>query len=259
MQKLILAVILLFSTLTIAQNNAIAPGEVLTFTASYNMSGLMTPIAQVKMETSAIKTSKATLLRLKCTAATFKKWDNFFKIRDIYESYVSPKSLTPYLYKRDINEGGYYKFMQYKFSHKSKTVKSIKRKKRGDGTIWEENKTVSIGSSTKDLVTTLYHLRTINFSKLSTGTTKSLVVIFDNKETKVNFTYLGTETIASAIGKKPCYKLSITINNSNILEGSGNNLLWLTADENKVPVLAKFKIPVGNGELNIKSATGLKH
>ena len=46
-------------------------------------------------------------------AATYSKWDNFFKINDLYESYVHPSSLKPYLYKRDISEGGYYKFMQY--------------------------------------------------------------------------------------------------------------------------------------------------
>jgi len=35
--------------------------------------------------------------------------------------------------------------------------------------------------------------------------------------------------------------------------------LWLTADENKIIVYGRFKIPVGNGELKIKSAQGLKN
>ena len=119
-----LSIILLFlSTLVInAQNTAIGTNEKLTYTASYNMSGILTDIAQVTMQTSSIKTSKATLLRLKCNAATYSKWDNFFKIRDLYESYVNPKTLTPYLYNRDINEGGYFKAMKYTFSHKNKTV-----------------------------------------------------------------------------------------------------------------------------------------
>ncbi len=259
MQRIILVLAILISSLTYSQNNAVGAGEKLTFTASYNMSGLMTDLAQVTMETSEVKTSKATLLRLKCTAATYSKWDNFFKIRDLYESYVSPKTLTPYLYKRDINEGGYYKFMQYKYSHKTGTVKSLKRKKRKDGTFWDENKNVSIGSATRDLVSTLYKLRTLDFSSYSIGTSKSFTVLFDNKENVVNFKYLGTETISTNIGKKTCYKLAISINNSNVLKGSNDNLLWLTADENKIPVYAKFKIAVGSGELKIKSATGLKN
>jgi len=71
--------------------------------------------------------------------------------------------------------------------------------------------------------------------------------------------YLGTETINTAIGKKSCYKLGISVTNSSVLKGSNDNLLWLTADSNKVPVFAKFKIAVGNGELKIKSASGLKN
>ena len=66
------------------------------------------------------------------------------------------------------------------------------------------------------------------------------------------------ETISTNIGKKECYKLAIS-SSENVLQGKNNNLLWLTADENKIIVYGKFKIPVGNGELKIKSAQGLKN
>ena len=249
----------LISLCSVAQNKTIAAGEKLVYTASYNMSGLLTDIAQVKMETSEVKTSKSTLMRLKCTATTFKKWDNFFKIRDLYESYVNPKTLTPYLYKRDISEGGYYKFMQYKYNHKAKLVKSLKRKKRKDGKTWDENKTVKINASTKDLVSTLYHIRNLDIHKASPGDSQNFTILFDNEETTITIKYIGKETISTKIGSKECYKLAISVKDSDVLKGNNANLLWLTADANKIPVYAKFKIPVGNGELKIVSATGLKH
>lgn len=247
--------LLLFTITLNAQNNAIAPGEKLTYTASYNMSGILTDLAEVTMEASTIKTSKATLLRLKCTAATYSKWDDFFKIRDLYESYVSPKSLTPYLYKRDINEGSYYKYMKYTFSHKTRSVKSQLKKKNN----YEETKTVTINSGTKDIVSTIYNLRVFDYSQMAIGEHKTFKILFDRKEIKGQITYLGTESLSTAIGKKECYKLAIGSNQTEVLEGKNNNFLWLTADENKIPVYGKFKIPVGNGELKIKSATGLKH
>ncbi|MCF7568138.1 DUF3108 domain-containing protein [Sabulilitoribacter arenilitoris] len=251
----IFAVILFISLNLNAQNNAVSPGEKLTYTAAYSMSGILTDIAEVVMETSSIKTSKATLLRLKCTAVTYSKWDNFFKIRDLYESYVSPKTLTPYLYKRDINEGNYYKFMKYSFSHKTNTVKSQLKKKNN----YEENKNVSINSGTKDIVSTLYKLRLFDYKSMPIGTKKSFTILFDRKEIKGQLTYLSKETINTAIGEKVCYKLAIGSNQTDVLKGKNNNFLWLTADENKIPVYGKFKIPVGNGELKIKSASGLKH
>jgi len=242
-----------------SQNKTIAAGEKLTFAASYNMSGLLNELAQVTMETSEVKTSKSTLLKLKCTATTYSKWDSFFKIRDLYESYVNPKTLTPYLYNRDISEGGHDKFMKYTFNHRTNTVASIMKKTRSNGTIWEEKKSFKIGASTRDLVTTLYHIRNLDIHKASVGDRQNFTVLFDTEENVVSIKLLGKETINTAIGRKECYKLAISINNSNILKGSNDNILWLTADDNKIPVYAKFKIAVGSGELKIKSATGLKY
>lgn len=259
MKHILLFISLLVLNFSSAQNTAIGTNEKLTFSALYNMSGLLTELAEVSMETSEVQTSSTTLLRLKCTAATYSKWDGFFKIRDLYESYVSPKSLTPYLYKRDIYEGGYEKFMQYKFQRKTNTIESIKRKKRGDGSTWEEKKNLKIGATTKDLVSTIYNIRNLDIHKAKPGDSQAFTVVFDNKEFTINVKYLNKETISTQIGSKECYKLAISINNSNVLKGNNDNLLWLTADANKIPVYAKFKIAVGTGELKIKSATGLKN
>lgn len=260
MKHILLVSIFIYGAMVLAQNNTIAVGEKLTFTAAYNMSGLMTEIAQVTMETGQVKTSNATLLHLKCTAATYTKWDGFFKIRDLYESYVSPTSLTPYLYKRDINEGNYYKFMQYTFSHKTNSVKSLMRKKNSKGETIDKTTSVKINAGTKDIVTTIYHIRNLDIHKATPGEVQNFKVIFDNEEMVISVKYVSKETINTAIGKKECYKLALSLKNKDILKGGTNdNLLYLTADANKIPVYAKFKIPVGNGELKIKSATGLKN
>ncbi len=254
---------LIFTTLTFAQSNvkAFQSGENLTFTASYNMSGLMTDLAEITMQTSEVKTSKSTLLKLKCTARTYSKWDNFFKIRDLYESYVNPKTLTPYLYQRDINEGGHYKFVKYKFNHKTKTVNSLRRQKSKnfESGFWDRNATIKISPGTKDLVTTIYNIRNLDIHKAAIGSTDSFTFLFDGKQTILKLTLLGIETINTNIGNKKCYKLAIHVNDSKALRGQNSNLLWLTADENKIPVYAKFKVAVGSGELKIQSATGLKN
>ncbi|WP_179346503.1 DUF3108 domain-containing protein [Winogradskyella ursingii] len=259
MKNFLIIFLAFFSSLAWAQNTTIANGEKLVYSASYNMSGLMTDIAQVTMETSEVKTSKNTLMRLKCSAATYSKMDNFFKIRDLYESYVHPKTLTPYLYKRDISEGGYYKFMQYTYDHKSNLVKSLKRKKKNNGEIWDENKSIKISTNTKDIVSTLYHIRNLDIDKANVGDQQNFIVLFDNKETIVTVQLIGKETLSTKIGNKLCYKLALSIKGSDVLKGNNANLLWLTADANKTPVYAKFKIPVGNGELKLISASGLKN
>lgn len=254
--------LLLFITLSMVsfgQNNAIGSNEKLVFTASYRMSGLLTDLAQVVMETSEIKTSSNTLIRLKCTGRTYSKWDHFFKINDLYESYVSPTNLKPYLFKKEINEGSYYKFMQYKYNYKTNSINSLTTKRRKDGTFWDVKKDLGLGPKTNDVVSTIYHIRNLDIHKAAIGSSDTFNILFDNKENVVTITLLGKEMISTKIGKKECYKLSISIANNDVLKGSNANLLWLTADDNKIPVYAKFKVAVGSGELRIQSATGLKH
>lgn len=244
-----------------AQNNSIGANEKLVFTASYNMSGLMTDLAQLTMETSEVSAGSGTLLRLKCRAQTFKKWDNFFKINDLYESYVNKNSLNPYLHKREINEGGYYKFKQYKYNRKAGTAEALLKKKvKGEqDKYWSKKENLKLSNNTFDIVATIYKIRNLDIYKASVGDSDTFKVLFDNQVTPVRITLLGKESLNTEIGMKECYKLGISIVGSDVLKGNNSNLLWLTADANKIPVYAKFKVAVGNGELRIRSASGLKN
>lgn len=251
MKKLLLALsLLLIFNVGFSQ---IKPNEKLVYAASYNMSGLLTHLAQVTMETELMKTSKSTFLHLSCQATTFSKWDTFFKIRDLYESFVNPTTLKPSLYKRSINEGGYTKTEKYLFKGDGKTVISTTKRKNKPETI----RTISVGNSTQDIVSIVYKLRTVDFQNFKSGQTKSFTIIFDEKEVPVVVKYMGKETVAAGnLGATACYKISISAQ-TNALKGKDKNLIWLTADEKKIPALIKFSIPVGTGQLALSNATGI--
>jgi hypothetical protein len=251
MRKFIFTIILILNICD--SYSQIKPNEKLIYTASYNMSGLMTQLAQVTMETETMKTSKNTFLHLSCQAATFSKWDSFFKIRDLYESYVNPTTLKPSLYKRSINEGGYTKTEKYIFKPDGKTIISTSKKKKKP----ETKKTFTVGTSTQDIVSIIYKLRTIDFQNYKTGQTKSFVIVFDEKEIPVLVKFMGNETVSAGnLGTKNCYKISISAK-TDALKGKDKNLIWLTADTKKIPALIKFSIPVGTGQLTLSNASGI--
>lgn len=240
-----------FFSLTTANSQSIKAGEKLVFAGSYNMSGLMTQLAQVTMSTENVTTAKNTYLHLSCELSTYSKWDSFFKIRDIYESYVNPGNLRPSLYKRSIDEGGYTKKEKYVF--KGNAVNSTVKKRNRP----ETKKTFTIGGSTQDVISLLYKVRTMDLSKFKVGQTQSLMIVFDEKQIPVTLKFMGKETVAAGnLGKKECYKLSIGAK-TDALKGTDKNLIWLTADDKKIPALLKFSIPVGTGQLTLTSATGI--
>lgn len=247
----ILSAVFVFSSFAPQKSQPIKSGEKLVFAGSYNMSGLMTQLAQVTMSTETVSTAKNAYLHLSCELSTYSKWDSFFKIRDIYESYVNPVTLKPSLYKRSIDEGGYTKKEKYVF--KGNTVNSTVKKRKKP----ETQKTFTIGGSTQDVISLLYKVRTMDFSKFKVGQTQSMMIVFDEKQIPVTLKYMGKETVnAGNLGKKECYKLSIGAK-TDALRGKDKNLIWLTADAKKVPTLLKFSIPVGTGQLVLTSATGI--
>jgi hypothetical protein len=247
----ITAVTLLFCSFKTENNIGITSGEKLVFVGSYNISGLMTQLAQVTLSTDMVSTSKNSYLHLNCELETYAKWDKFFKIRDLYESYVDPITLKPSLYKRSMDEGGWTKKEKYVF--KGNTVTSTAKKRNKPETVT----TFSIGSSTQDVVSVMYKLRTMDLAKMKTGQSQSFTIVFDEKQVPVTIKLLGTETVSAGnLGSKNCYKLSIGAK-TDVLKGKDKNLIYLTADAKKVPVLMKFSIPVGTGQLALTSATGI--
>ena len=251
MKKLLLLVLLGSQWLASAQKSSIPVGEQFTYTASYNMAGLMTQLAQVTLSTEMVSTSTKNLLHLSCEAATYSKWDSFFKIRDNYESYVDPVSLKPSLYKRDIFEGGYTKKEKYLFQKDGKSIASTVLKKKKQ----ETKATFAIKLGAQDIVSLIYKLRTIDFAHQTKQQITRFTAVFDEKELGVSVKYLGTERInAGVLGEKLCYKISIGAQTS-ALRGTDKNLIWLTADTQKVPGLIRFSIPVGTGQLLLTKMT----
>jgi len=233
-----------------AVSSQINPNEKLVYSGSYKMSGLMTQLAQVTIQNELVKTSKKSFLHCSWELATFSKWDTFFKIRDLYESYVDPTTLQPSLYKRNIFEGGYAKTEKYIYAADRRTINSTSQRPKKA----EEKKTFTVGSNSMDLVSSIYKLRKIDFSKFKVGQTSSFVIIFDEKEYPATIKYMGKETVSAGnLGKKECFKLSIAAK-TNKLKGKDQNLIWITTDAKRIPALIEFSIPVGVGQIALLTA-----
>ena len=255
-KSLVILLITFSSNGVIAQDlssKSFKSGEKLTYQASYNMSGMLSTLAQVNMETSTVRTKKRAFLRLKCTARTFKKWDNFFKMRDLYEAYITPHSATPVLYKRDTNENG--TIRKEKYIYKGTNIKATYVR----GQSGEKKANFSVPAGTRDVVSTIYYLRNLPIAGAKKGDMKEFKIVFDRKIKRVSLKFLGKETKQTVLGKKECYKIAVSLKNDKLLKGNEKNIIWLTADKNKVPVLISFSIPVGSGELKLTGAQNLKY
>ena len=233
--------------------NPFQAGEILTFKGFYYMSSLWADLAEVKIEVSDYVTEGRSLYSIRATASTYSNYDSFFKIRDLYQTWVDKNGIKPYIFVRNVDEGGYKFNMKYVI--KRGTLQARLDFTRNDIT---RTSIISITDNTQDLVSILYYVRTLDFEKMSLNKIISIPTIIDEKVENVIITYRGKENVKTELfGTISCYKLGVTANNKGLVNKESNNI-WLTANKNKIPVQVKAEIPVGSVQLRLTDAKGIK-
>ena len=175
----------------------------------------------------------------------------FFKVEDYYSSYFEIEKVQPKLFKRNIYEGGYTKNLEVSFDSEKKeaTVNNIKK-----GT----TDIVSTKNNVQDLISSLYYLRK-NFStgEIKEGDFFTINMFYDSKNRELALKYLGKEIIRTKYGKIECLKLMPATNRSRIFKGEGSITIWLTNDENKIPIRVQANLLVGSIKADLDNYSGI--
>ena len=115
-------------------------------------------------------------------------FDNFFRVRDRYESYIDTASLLPYKFIRDIDEGGYKKYNNVTFNQVENTAVST-------------TGVYNITDCIQDVVSAVYYARNINFDKYKPGDKIPFDMFLDDEVYHLYIRYLGKEKIKTRYGK----------------------------------------------------------
>jgi hypothetical protein len=177
------------------------------------------------------------------TAGTF---DFFYKVRNRYESYVDRTTLLPYLYLENRREGSWKHTDKVKFSQSEGKIVA------GKGTFMTKGKTF-------DFVSAYYFARGLDISKIKIGDKFELPYFLDDGVYTLSITYSGKEVINSAIGKFNCLKFNPTIIAGRVFKKDSKLYLWITDDNNRIPVKANVGLIVGSVTMELTDAKGLKY
>lgn len=177
----------------------------------------------------------------------------FFKIRDRYETYIDTETYMPYKFIRNINEGGYTKDIIIDFDqvNNKATVNDRKRKKI---------KVFDTDANVHDMISSFYYLRNvIDTSTLKEGDETSLTMFFDKKNYKFKLKFLGKETIRTNFGKKDCLLFRPIVMADRVFKEEESLTVWISDDENKIPVKISAELAVGSLTANLSEYQGLKY
>ena len=179
------------------------------------------------------------------------KW--FFKVEDYYESYFDEKTVAPYKFIRNINEGGYSKNIEINFDHESKTAEVLDKKKK-------ETKQYEIQSNVHDLVSCFYYLRNYYPEQgIEENQTFDINMFFDNENYVFKLKYLGKEKIDSKFGKINCLKFRPLVQSGRVFKEQESVTLWISDDKNRLPIRLQADILIGSIKADIENFKNLNH
>ena len=173
----------------------------------------------------------------------------FFKVDDRYESYFGIDKVEPYLFKRKIDEGGHKKNRHITFNHENNTayVQDFRKKK---------DTLISVNSP-QDLISTFYFLRSQNIRNLKKGEEIKLDMFFDNKSYPFKLRFLGYETLKTKFGKVKTLKFKPLVQAGRVFKAQESVIIWISADDNKIPVKMKASLAVGSLRAELDAYKGL--
>lgn len=159
-------------------------------------------------------------------------FDIFYKVRDHNESWMDTEGLCSLGYEKHIREGKHIR-----------DEKVIFDQERSIAQVEGKNEKFTINRYTQDVLTAFYFMRTQN---LTLGATYSFDVHSNGKNWQLEVKVLNREEVKVPAGKFDCWLIEPFLKYEGIFKHQGRILVWLTADEKKIPVLMKTKIPIGS-------------
>jgi hypothetical protein len=229
--------------LPIKNNTAFKEGEVLTYKMHYGFIDAGVAILEVKP--NLIKVKNRNVYHIVGTGYTTGTTDWFFKVRDRYETYMDKDALVPWLFLRQVDEGGYKFSQNYSFNHYTKKV-DIGNDKKFD-----------VPFGVQDMVSAFYAGRNLDLSGAKTGDIYTVECFVDKELWPLKIRFVGRETISTELGKIKCLKFSPIVQKGRVFKKEEDLTVWISDDKNHIPMRVKADVLVGSIKMDITSAKNL--
>ena len=251
---IILFIMAIMNTAFAQEEGAFKDGEWFKFEMSY--SGML------KAGNATLSLNETTLKGKPVYHVTGKGWTTgaikwVYKVEDRYESYFDKQSGVPYKFIRKIDEGGHTKDIEIAFDH-------AKREAFVENFKYKTTKTITTAPNVQDMVSAFYYLRNnYDTNAITTGDVINLDMFFDEENFGFKLKYLGTETIKVDINgskvKIKTLKFRPYVMAGRVFKEEESLTLWVSADENKIPLKIKADLAVGSLRADLVEYKGLKH
>ena len=159
-------------------------------------------------------------------------FDWFFKVRDVYETFLDTSKLLPIKFIRDINEGPYSKKQNYFFQH-------------SDSIVTHNDTSYKIPYNSQDMLSALFYARTFNKEEIKKKNSFFVPIFMDEENYFLEVSYLNNEMIETEFGKVDCMVFKPKMQEGRVFEDGEEMKIWISNDKNHLLMKVETKIWAG--------------
>ena len=246
-------VVLLSSVAAVAQKADLPykNGESLTYVVTYRWAAINTDVGEAVTNLSYSDGMFHSVI----TGKTYKFYDIIFKVREHFESKFYEDPIRPHYFYRDTHEGKYRIKNTFHFDKDTNLIRATIQKY--DRTPVDSLLTGS--GNTMDIPSLFYKVRTIDFDSIPIGVQQPISFAIDDDVYNFYYIYKGKEVKkVKGLGTFNTLKFAVRLVAGSVFTGKDDMTVWVTDDQNKVPVLFESPILVGKVQGRLVSFKNLK-
>lgn len=210
-------------------NNAFTYGERLDYKVGYSFITAGNGYFQIMPMAATQNNRKCFDVRFRVYSLESLKW--IYKVDDAYRTILDAEGIFPWMFQQKIREGNYSRDAKVTFDQYNNMA-------------YEGDKSYKVNPYIHDIVSAFYYVRTMDLGKMKKGSVFYLENYFGKKVNKLGIKIHGKQQIKVDAGKFNTILIEPLVVDGGLFKSSGNILIWLSDDENKIPVKVTTKIPI---------------
>lgn len=235
-------------------NTSFQDGEEVVYKLFYNWNFVWIPAGEV---TFRVEETPEGQYYFSAKGRTYTSYDWAFKVRDHYEVYCDKDNLLPVTSIRNVQEGGYRLFDKMTYDQPNQKITSLRGKTKDEAIVREFN----LEDCMHDVLSVVYYARNISFEDYQVGQEFPIKIFMDKEVYPLKVRYQGKEesTRVKGMGKFRTFKFTPEVIVGDVFSEQSKMNVYVSDDENRIPVLIESPISVGSVKVVLKEYKGLKY
>lgn len=237
---------------------AFKSGEHLKFTMHYQWGMINSDVGWATVDLDAVRLNTEEAFKCTVSGRTSKWYDLFFKVRENFCSWFTRDGLRPLRFTRDTYEGKYVAKNTYEYMWNAAEPYI-------DADIYSSSSGsrrmhLPLNACTYDLPALFFLARNMDFDNVEPGVRHPMTFAIDDDIYNVYFILIGREVKkVPGIGSVRTIKFAAKLLAGEVFTGEQDMMIWVTDDENRIPVLFEAPILVGTASGRLAEYSGLKY